>query len=95
MGERNHKLNEVAIAVNQALASPDRGDESMSVLTPGGRIQVRWDERANATAMGQLPFFSEFLEVSVVFERWVQQCPLYYSSGNAPAVRDVLANRGI
>lgn len=90
MGEGNHKLNEVAISVKQALGSPYRGDESMSVLTPGGRIQVRWDERSNATAMGQLPFFAEFLEVSAVFERWVQQCPLQYSSGNAPAVRDVL-----
>src|ERR1039457_95195 len=90
MGERNHKLNDVAIAVNQALAIPARDDESMSVLTPGGRIQVRWDERSNATAMGQLPFFAEFLEVSGLFERWVQQCPLHYSSGNAAAVRDVL-----
>jgi len=92
MGERKHKLNEVTTAVNQALASTDRGNESMSVLTPGGRIQVRWDERSNATAMGQLLFLPnslEFLEVSGLFERWVQQCPLHYSSGNAPAVRDV------
>lgn len=90
MGERNHKLNEVAIVVNQALANPDIVDEAMSVLTPGGRIQVRWDERSNATAMGQLPFFAEFLETPELFERWVQECPLHYSSGNAPAVRDVL-----
>ena len=68
MGEKNHRLNEVAKAVNQALASPGSVDESMSVLTPGGRIQVRWDERSNATAMGQLPFFAEFLEVSGLFE---------------------------
>ena len=40
--------------------------------------------------MGQLAFFAEFLEVSAVFERWVQQCPLHYSSGNVPTVRDVL-----
>lgn len=90
MGERNHKLNEVAIAVNEALVSTDNVDNHMSVLTPGGTIQVRWDERSNATAMGHLPFFGEFLEVSGIFERWVQQCPLHYSSGNAPAVRDVL-----
>lgn len=90
MGERNHKLNEVAIAVNEALVSTDFVDNHMSVLTPGGTMQVRWDERSNATAMGHLPFFSEFLEVSGVFERWVQECPLHYSSGNAPAVRDVL-----
>ena len=40
--------------------------------------------------MGQLPYFAEFLETPELFERWVQQCPLHYSSGNALAVRDVL-----
>jgi hypothetical protein len=44
----------------------------------------------NATAMGQLAFFAEFLEVAGLFERWVNQCPLHYTSPNAPKVRDVL-----
>jgi hypothetical protein len=35
--------------------------------------------------MGQLAFFAEFLEVAGVFERWVKQCPLYYTSPNALA----------
>jgi hypothetical protein len=40
--------------------------------------------------MGQLAFFAEFLEVAGLFDRWVKQCPLHYSSPNAPKVRDVL-----
>jgi hypothetical protein len=40
--------------------------------------------------MGQLAFFAEFLDVAGLFERWVRQCPLQYTSPNAPAVRDVL-----
>lgn len=90
MGESEHKLNEVAIAVKQALSPPTNTGEPMSVATPGGTIQVRWDDRGNATAMGQLVYFSEFLEVTGVFDRWEGECPLHYSSGNAPPVRDVL-----
>ena len=40
--------------------------------------------------MGQLPFFAEFLEVSGLFERWVRDCPMAYTSPNAPETRDVL-----
>jgi Transposase DDE domain group 1 len=90
MGEAKSKLKEVVVAVKQVLENPVNDDISMSVQTPGGRIQVRWDARENATAMGQLAFFAEFLEVSGLFDRWVEQCPLHYSSPNAPTVRDVL-----
>ena len=91
MGERKSKLKEVVVAVKRVLEnSPAPDGHTMSVVTPGGRIQVRWDTRANATTMGQLPFFSEFLEVGGLFERWVEQCPLQYTSPNAPKVRDVL-----
>jgi len=91
MGELKSKLNEVAVAVKQSIANVSRGnEESMSVVTPGGRIQVNWDPKKQATTMGQLAFFAEFLEVAGLFERWVQHCPLHYTSPNAPAVRDVL-----
>ena len=40
--------------------------------------------------MGQLAFFGEFLEVPQLFQRWVESCPLEYTSPNAPEVRDVL-----
>jgi hypothetical protein len=40
--------------------------------------------------LGQLAFFGEFLEVPQLFQRWVESCPLEYTSPNAPEVRDVL-----
>jgi hypothetical protein len=40
--------------------------------------------------MGQLAFFAEFLETSGLCERWLQSCPLYYISPNAPKLVDVL-----
>ena len=53
-------------------------------------MHVRWDAGAAATPHGQLAYFAEFLAATGVFERWVSACPLAYSSGNAPAKRDVL-----
>ena len=90
MGEGKRKLKEVVVAVKRAVDDVAHHAAPMSVVTPGGRIQVQWDTRANATAMGQLAFFAEFLEVAGLFDRWVTQCPLHYSSPNAPKVRDVL-----
>jgi hypothetical protein len=40
--------------------------------------------------MGQLAFFAEYLEVTSSFARWVEECPLPYTSPNAPAVVDLL-----
>ncbi len=53
-------------------------------------MHVRWDETARATPHGQLVFFTEFLATAGVFERWVEGCPLSYTSPNASAKRDVL-----
>jgi hypothetical protein len=66
--------------------------DEMAVDTPGGRMQVRWDEGGKATAMGQLVFFAEYLGVAGLFERWVSSCPLHYTSPNAPSTRDVLGS---
>lgn len=56
----------------------------------GGRVHVRWDETAQATPHGRIVFFAEFLATAGVFDRWVQDCPLHYSSPNASRARDVL-----
>jgi hypothetical protein len=64
--------------------------EAMVVDTLGGRMRVRWDEQAQATPHGQLVFFAEFLATAGVFDRWVEECPLSYSSPNGSAKRDVL-----
>ena len=91
MGEAEFKANGMAVAVMDAVS--DMGSASgsgMRLLTPGGRYQVRWDEGGSATAMGQLAFFAEFLEVGGLFDRWVTECPMAYTSPNAPETRDVL-----
>ena len=40
--------------------------------------------------MGQLTFFIDFLKTAELFDPWVEECPLEYSSPKAPKVRDVL-----
>jgi hypothetical protein len=42
MGEPKGKVRDIAVALKQVLDMPAiGGSESMSVVTPGGRIQVR------------------------------------------------------
>ena len=64
---------------------------AIPVDTFGGRIHVEWDPQAAVTPLGQLPFFINFLSVSGLFDGLVADCPLAYSSNNAPGARDVLA----
>ena len=90
MGEREFQQNALAKAVDGAISEPVGEASDLRVATPGGRFQVRWDENGSASALGQLAFFAEFLEVSGLLERWVKRCPLGYTSGNAPEVADVL-----
>ena len=64
--------------------------ESVAVDIPGGRVHVEWDLQAPLTPMGQLVFFAQFLETAGLYAPWVADCPLRYTSPNAPAVGDVL-----
>ena len=90
MGEAEFEQKPLVKAVDGALVLLAEQATAMSVATPGGRFQVRWDEGGSATALGQLPFFAEFLEVAQLFEHWVETCPMAYTSPNAPKIRDVL-----
>lgn len=65
-------------------------EDAMVADTMGGRMHVRWDDTAQATPHGQIVFFAEFLATAGVFDRWVRECPLHYSSPNASRTRDVL-----
>ena len=82
MGEAN-ELKKTVLA--------QASEDAMVVDTMGGRVHVRWDETAQATPHGQIVFFAEFLATAGVFDRWVQDCPLHYSSPNASRPRDVLS----
>lgn len=56
----------------------------------GGRVHVRWDDKARATPHGQIVFFVEVLATAGVFDRWAQGCPLRCSSPNAARPCDML-----
>ena len=56
------------------------------------KVFVEWDPHAAVTPMAQLPFFIEFLKVGRRFETWVDECPLRYTSNNAPEKIDVLGS---
>jgi hypothetical protein len=42
------------------------------------------------SAFGQMAFFIEFLKTSGLFDAWVNDCPLRYTSRNAPEKRNVV-----
>ncbi|WP_287667735.1 hypothetical protein [Accumulibacter sp.] len=90
MGELDFERKELVKAVDGALQEIEQTALEMRVATLGGRFHVRWDEGGSATALGQLPFFAEFLEVSGLFTRWLKGCPMAYTSSNAPESVDVL-----
>jgi hypothetical protein len=90
MGEKDFDEKEVVKAVDSAVQEMERAAQELCLSTPGGRFHVRWDKNGSATALGQLVFFAEFLEVTGLFSRWVEGCPLIYTSPNAPAVVDLL-----
>lgn len=66
------------------------GAGAVAVEAYGGRVRVDFDDEAEVTAYGQLPFFSEFLKETGLFDEWVDTCPVAYTSNNAPEVRDLL-----
>ena len=61
-----------------------------SLDTFAGKIHVKWAPEATVSSLGLMPFFIEFLKTSGLFEKWVEDCPLRYTSGNAPDKRNVL-----
>ena len=63
---------------------------STSVDTFAGKVQIKWAPEAAVSSLGQMAFFIEFLKTSGLFEAWVNECPMTYTSPNAPAKRDVL-----
>jgi hypothetical protein len=65
-------------------------DTVLSLDTFAGKVQFKWVPEAEVSSLGQMPFFIEFLKTSGLFENWVNECPLQYTSPNAPQKRNVL-----
>jgi DDE family transposase len=68
----------------------DAVDPSKAVDTFGGKIFVQWDPDAAVTAFGPVTYFIEFLKTNGLWQQWVKDCPLSYSSPNAPPKEDIL-----
>jgi hypothetical protein len=58
--------------------------------TFAGHVHVEWYATSAVTSLGQLPFFIDYLKQAGLFDAWVADCPLSFSSPNAPSTRDVL-----
>jgi hypothetical protein len=61
-----------------------------SVETYAGKLHVRWDGSAAVTAMGQMPVFIDFLKTSGLWDGLLANCPLRYTSPNAPSQVDIV-----
>jgi hypothetical protein len=71
-------------------AGPVAESENCTVDTYAGKLRIRWDDSAAVTAMGQMPVFIDFLKTSGLWDSFVADCPLRYTSPNAPSQVDVL-----
>jgi Transposase DDE domain group 1 len=69
---------------------PAIADWHATADTFAGRVHVEWDNEGQVTPLGQLPFFIDYLKQGGLFDGWVADCPLTYSSPNAPSKRDLL-----
>ena len=49
------------------------------VETLGGPMQVHWEEDPGISPHGMLTYFLEFLQISGIWEEFVEQCPLRYT----------------
>ena len=63
---------------------------ALGVETVGGRIQVRWNRGEAATPFGQMAYFAEFLNLTGLYRRWTESCPLHFKSPNGSKISDVL-----
>jgi hypothetical protein len=79
-----HPKGEGASAENPLVES------AISLDTFSGKIQVKWVPDAAVSGLGLMAFFIEFLKTSGLFDKWVEDCPLHYTSGNAPSTRNIL-----
>ena len=68
-----------AAAVQEALTA-------LGVEALGGPVQVRWNRGEAATPFGQMAYFAEFLNLTGLYRRWVDSCPLRYASPNGSIV---------
>jgi len=55
----------------------------------GGTIKVRWEEDAGVSMHGGLAYFIEFLKISGLWEKFIQERPLKFTSPNAATQSEI------
>ena len=70
--------------------APESYPAPQRLETFGGVVEVRWEEDPGVSMHGGLAYFVEFLKVSGIWEKFVKECPLEYSSPNAPDKSEIL-----
>ena len=77
-------------AKRRGIAAVQEALVAMNVEAIGARIQVRWNQHEAATPFGQMAYFAEFLNLTGLYRRWIESCPLHYASPNGSKISDVL-----
>jgi len=63
---------------------------NLVILDGKDKLQIKWDQDAKVTPTGSLVFFTQYLQVSGLWDQFCAEgSPLVYKSNNAPKVRDV------
>jgi hypothetical protein len=75
---------------NDFLSNCSESNDRLPVDTFGGRVHVEWDPGSAVTPLGQLAFFIDFLKMGNLLDPWIEDCPLSFTSNNAPTKREVL-----
>ena len=63
---------------------------NLSLDSYQGKVHVEIDEKTQCTPMGTFGFFVDFLKNTGHLDKWIHDCPLNYTSPNAPLKRDGL-----
>jgi len=74
----------------EAVSGAENTTVPITIDTFGGKVKIVWDNEAPMTPFGQMAFFTQFLKTSGLYSPWVVDCPIVYTSPNAPAKTDVL-----
>src|SRR5215471_5401683 len=82
-----HPMGEVK---RRELAVRQQVVEVLGLQSASGPLKVRWDDKSQASVLGQMAFFIEFLTATGLFDQWVADCPLDYKSPNGSTRRDIL-----
>lgn len=76
--------------LGEPIGDPEHFPPPRRVETFGGPVQVKWEEDNGVSLHGPLTYFVEFLLETGLWQKLLDECPLTYSSPNAPTKEEIL-----